>query len=84
LSGGEKMRLAICCLMIRQYAPDLFVLDEPTNNLDIANIEILTSAISNYHGTLIVISHDKKFIEDIGINRKIQILDGGVRTDVIY
>ena len=84
LSGGEKMRLAICCLMIRQHAPDLFALDEPTNNLDIPNIEILTSAISNYQGTLIVISHDKKFLEEIGIRRKIQILNGEVKTDVIY
>ena len=84
LSGGEKMRLAICSLMIRQHAPDLFALDEPTNNLDIPNIEILTSAIGNYKGTLIVISHDKKFIEDIGINRKIQILNGKIKTDIIY
>jgi ATPase subunit of ABC transporter with duplicated ATPase domains len=84
LSGGEKMRLAICCLMIRQHAPDLFALDEPTNNLDIPNIEILTSAIGNYKGTLIVISHDKKFLEDIGINRKIQILNGKIKTDIIY
>lgn len=84
LSGGEKMRLAICCLMIRQYAPDLFALDEPTNNLDIPNIEILTSAISNYKGTLIVISHDKKFLEDIGFNRKIQILNGKIMADITY
>jgi ATPase subunit of ABC transporter with duplicated ATPase domains len=84
LSGGEKMRLAICCLMIRQHAPDLFALDEPTNNLDIPNIEILTSAIGNYKGTLIVISHDKKFLEDIGINRKIQILNNKIKTDIIY
>jgi ATPase subunit of ABC transporter with duplicated ATPase domains len=84
LSGGEKMRLAICCLMIRQHAPDLFALDEPTNNLDIPNIEILTSAIRNYKGTLIVISHDKKFLKDIGINRKIQILKGRIKTDIIY
>jgi ATPase subunit of ABC transporter with duplicated ATPase domains len=84
LSGGEKMRLAVCCLMIRQHAPDLFALDEPTNNLDIPNIEILTSAIGNYKGTLIVISHDKKFLEDIGINRKIQILNNKIKTDIIY
>ena len=78
------MRLALCCLMIRQQAPDLFALDEPTNNLDIANIEILTSTIGNYQGTLIVISHDTKFLEDIGINRKIKILDEKIRTDAIF
>ncbi len=84
LSGGEKMKLALCCLMISTSSPDIFVLDEPTNNLDIQNIEILTKAISNYHGTLIVISHDIKFLEDIGISRKIQILNGKIRTDAIY
>jgi len=84
LSGGEKMKLALCCLMISASSPDIFVLDEPTNNLDIQNIEILTTAISNYHGTLIVISHDIKFLEDIGISRKIQILNGKISTDAIY
>lgn len=78
------MKLALCCLMISTSSPDIFVLDEPTNNLDIQNIEILTKAISNYHGTLIVISHDIKFLEDIGISRKIQILNGKIRTDAIY
>ncbi|HEX2935352.1 MAG TPA: ATP-binding cassette domain-containing protein, partial [Bacteroidales bacterium] len=63
LSGGEKMRLVLCCLMISNHAPDLFVLDEPTNNLDIQNIEILTSAINDYSGTLMVVSHDDYFFE---------------------
>ena len=84
LSGGEKMKLALCCLMISTKAPDLFALDEPTNNLDLQNIEILTSAIRSYHGTVIAVSHDKKFLEEIGINRKIQILDGQVISPETY
>ncbi|HPI21087.1 MAG TPA: ATP-binding cassette domain-containing protein, partial [Candidatus Kapabacteria bacterium] len=73
LSGGEKMRLLLCCLMISNKAPDLFILDEPTNNLDIQNTEILTSAINEYHGTLIVVSHDKYFLEEIRVEREIEV-----------
>ncbi|MDR2122414.1 MAG: ATP-binding cassette domain-containing protein [Flavobacteriaceae bacterium] len=65
LSGGEKMRLMLCCLTISNHAPDIIVLDEPTNNLDIRNIEILTAAINEYRGTLIVVSHDSYFLEQI-------------------
>jgi len=73
LSGGEKMRLILCCLTIKQQAPDLIVLDEPTNNLDIQNIRILTRAIQHYKGTLLVISHDEMFQDDIGIDRTISL-----------
>jgi ATPase subunit of ABC transporter with duplicated ATPase domains len=69
LSGGEKMRLMLCCLNIGNKAPDMIILDEPTNNLDIQNIEILTAAINEYHGTLIVVSHDEYFLEQINIKR---------------
>ncbi len=67
LSGGEKMRLAICSLMVRDAVPDMIILDEPTNNIDIANMEILAQTLRSYQGTIIVISHDENFIEDIGI-----------------
>ncbi|MDR1983845.1 MAG: ABC transporter ATP-binding protein, partial [Prevotellaceae bacterium] len=71
LSGGEKMRLMLCCLTIGNRAPDLLVLDEPTNNLDIQNIEILTAAVNDYQGTLVVVSHDEYFLEQIGVEREI-------------
>ena len=67
LSGGERMRLYLCCLMISNHIPDLIILDEPTNNLDLSGINILTSTIKNYTGTLLVISHDNRFVEEIGI-----------------
>jgi ATPase subunit of ABC transporter with duplicated ATPase domains len=73
LSGGEKMRLMLCCLMISNHSPDLFVLDEPTNNLDIENIEILTSAVNEYSGTLLVVSHDTLFKNEIGVERIIEV-----------
>ena len=73
LSGGEKMRLMLCCLTIGTQSPDLIILDEPTNNLDIQNIEILTAAINEYQGTLIVVSHDESFLEQTNIHRVIQL-----------
>lgn len=72
LSGGEKMRLAFCCLMISDSAPDLFILDEPTNNIDLRNIEIITSTVKDYEGTVIVVSHDAVFKEEIGVEKEIE------------
>lgn len=71
LSGGEKMRLAFCCLMIADNTPDIFMLDEPTNNLDIESVEIITAAIRNYQGTILVISHDREFLKETGIEQEI-------------
>lgn len=73
LSGGERMRLMLCCLTIGNRAPDLIILDEPTNNLDIQNIEILTHAINDYQGTLIVVSHDPLFLEQVNVERTIDL-----------
>ncbi|MOA11814.1 ABC transporter ATP-binding protein uup [compost metagenome] len=74
LSGGEKMRLMLCCLTISNLAPDLIILDEPTNNLDIQNIEILTSATNDYKGTLIVVSHDQYFLDQVNVERVIEVV----------
>lgn len=67
LSGGERLRLLLCGLSISNKAPDMMILDEPTNNLDLQNVEILTNSIKDYHGTLVVISHDGAFLEEIGV-----------------
>lgn len=73
LSGGERMRLALCALTIGGQAPDLVVLDEPTNNLDIRNIEILTSAINAYEGAILVVSHDELFLKDVRVEKDIYL-----------
>lgn len=67
LSGGERLRLTLCCLTLSPTVPDIIILDEPTNNLDLQNVQILTHAINSYQGTLVVVSHDSKFLEDIQI-----------------
>ncbi|MBE8713861.1 ribosomal protection-like ABC-F family protein [Sphingobacterium hungaricum] len=71
LSGGERMRLLLCCLSIENQAPDVLILDEPTNNLDMQNMEILTNAFSDYNGTLLVVSHDAYFLEQMQVDKEI-------------
>src|SRR5690625_434202 len=73
LSGGEMMRLSLCCLTLQSNQPDVIILDEPTNNLDLSNIQILTETIANYQGTLLVVSHDDWFIKEIGISRELSL-----------
>jgi ATPase subunit of ABC transporter with duplicated ATPase domains len=69
------MRLMLCCLTVSNHAPDIIILDEPTNNLDIRNVEILTAAINEYRGTLIVVSHDSYFLEQISVNQDLRVFD---------
>jgi ATPase subunit of ABC transporter with duplicated ATPase domains len=73
LSGGEKMRLMLCCLTLSNCPPDIIVLDEPTNNLDIRNMEILINAINKYRGAIVAVSHDEYFLKKINIDREIYL-----------
>ncbi|MFJ5260239.1 ABC-F family ATP-binding cassette domain-containing protein [Streptomyces sp. NPDC088387] len=75
LSGGERFRAALAALMLAEPAPQLLMLDEPTNNLDMASVRQLTSALESYEGALIVASHDLPFLESVGITRWL-LLDG--------
>jgi ATPase subunit of ABC transporter with duplicated ATPase domains len=78
LSGGERFRAALAALMLAEPAPQLLMLDEPTNNLDMASVRQLTTALESYEGALIVASHDLPFLESIGITRRL-LLDGELR-----
>ena len=71
LSGGEKMKLTLCCLAVGTNTPDLLVLDEPTNNLDVQSQEVLTNAVKDFTGSVLVISHDQHFIDEIKIDSTI-------------
>ena len=73
LSGGERMRAALACILAGDEPPKLLVLDEPTNNLDLNSIEQIESALLNFRGALVVISHDKNFLKNIGIKEEINL-----------
>jgi len=72
-SGGEKMKLVFCCLIANNNIPDMFILDEPTNNLDINSLNIITSALKDYKGTILIISHDQYFMDEIKVERAIEL-----------
>ncbi|MFE3167630.1 ABC-F family ATP-binding cassette domain-containing protein [Streptomyces sp. NPDC059224] len=76
LSGGERFRAALAALLLADPAPQLLMLDEPTNNLDMASVRQLTTALESYQGALIVASHDLPFLESIGITRWLLMADG--------
>jgi ATPase subunit of ABC transporter with duplicated ATPase domains len=78
LSGGERMRAGLACLLAADQAPEILILDEPTNNLDLRSLESVASALCAYRGTLIVVSHDVTFLQDIGIERELELSPGGL------
>ncbi|MFD5945327.1 ABC-F family ATP-binding cassette domain-containing protein [Streptomyces collinus] len=79
LSGGERFRAALAALMLAEPAPQLLMLDEPTNNLDMASVRQLTTALESYEGALVVASHDLPFLESAGITRWLLLEEGELR-----
>lgn len=76
LSGGEKSRLALACLLLQEC--NVLILDEPTNHLDIASKEVLKNALVKFNGTLIVVSHDRDFLDGL-TKRSYEFSDGRVK-----
>ena len=76
LSGGERSRLAMARLMLEPY--NLLILDEPTNHMDMRSKDILKSALQKYDGTVVVVSHDREFLDGL-VDRIYEFRDGGVR-----
>ena len=75
LSGGERARLALAKLLLRPY--NLIILDEPTNHLDIHAQELLKNALKEFNGTLIVVSHDRDFLQDL-TSKTYEFKDGSI------
>ncbi|MGW8702596.1 ribosomal protection-like ABC-F family protein [Streptomyces eurythermus] len=79
LSGGERLRATLACVLCADPAPQLLLLDEPTNNLDLVSVGQLESALNSYQGAFLVVSHDERFLAEIGVNRWLRLADGALR-----
>ncbi len=81
LSGGERFRVALARLLLADPPPQLIVLDEPTNNLDIRSTEQLVEALRAYRGAVIVVSHDDEFLGRLELTRTLSMGLPGVLVE---
>jgi ATPase subunit of ABC transporter with duplicated ATPase domains len=72
LSGGQMLRAGLACVL-GVAPPELLILDEPTNNLDLDSIAAVESGLSAYDGALLVVSHDEAFLDAVGISRRLAL-----------
>ncbi|HEX4711951.1 ABC-F family ATP-binding cassette domain-containing protein [Phenylobacterium sp.] len=73
LSGGERLRAALACVLMAEQPPQLLILDEPTNHLDLDSIGAVEAALGGYDGALLVVSHDRDFLAAIGVERDVAL-----------
>jgi ATPase subunit of ABC transporter with duplicated ATPase domains len=78
LSGGERFRVHLARLLLADPPAQLLVLDEPTNNLDLAGADRLVEALVGYRGALLVVSHDRSFLDRAGIDTRLEVTADGV------
>ncbi|GLZ42320.1 ABC-F family ATP-binding cassette domain-containing protein [Actinokineospora sp. NBRC 105648] len=78
LSGGERLRATLACVLFAEPAPHLVLLDEPTNNLDLLSVSQLEAALTAYRGAFVVVSHDVRFLANVGVDRWLRLADGGL------
>ncbi len=76
LSGGERARLALCCMLLKPL--NFLILDEPTHHLDIQSKDVLKNALKNYEGTFLLVSHDRDFLTGL-TNRLLELDDFRIR-----
>ena len=76
LSGGERNRLALCKMLLHPF--NVLIMDEPTNHLDIASKNVLKRALKQFEGTLILVSHDRDFLQDLA-STVYSFREGGIK-----
>lgn len=81
LSGGERFRVALARLLLADPPPQLLVLDEPTNNLDLDTVDQLVDALAAYRGAVLVVSHDDMFLERLGVDLVLELAPDGTLTE---
>jgi ATPase subunit of ABC transporter with duplicated ATPase domains len=82
LSGGERSRVALAQLLLADPPPELIVLDEPTNDLDLGSVEQLVDAVAAYRGAVLVVSHDRAFLEQLQLDVTLRLDECGVLIPV--
>ncbi|MDG2522501.1 ABC-F family ATP-binding cassette domain-containing protein [Caulobacter segnis] len=73
LSGGERLRAGLACVLARAEPPQLLILDEPTNHLDLASIVAIEMALAAYDGAMLIVSHDPDFLRAVGVERNVEL-----------
>jgi len=73
LSGGERLRAALACVLMSEHPPQLLILDEPTNHLDLDSVAAMEAALRGYDGALLLVSHDRDFLDAVGVEEELQL-----------
>ena len=73
LSGGERLRAALACVLMAARPPQLLILDEPTNHLDLDSVAAMEAALRGYDGALLIASHDADFLRAVGVEREVRL-----------
>lgn len=81
LSGGERLKAALACVLWRAEATQLLLLDEPTNHLDLASVQAIEAALAGFPGALLVVSHDELFLRGLALTHELVWEEAGWRCD---